>query len=568
MNSKALILLFTLIFLSTGILGTRLITQVEAQLAVDPYTPALWHFDLGTGSIAFDATANNNDGTISGATWTTGKFGSALYYHGGGQFFNGDSVTVPNSTSLDITSPFTVEAWIKATGTDNYLAIVDKYYSDHVSISKGFTLFLSNGRLRFTLYCNNTALDMQGTSDLRDNRWHHVAGIWDGSYAKVYVDKKLEGQAAWTTPPASTTSNLGIGKRLSGWGGYMPFLGTIDEVRISNIARDRVLVINVPADYPTIQGAVDAAFPNNIIHVWNGTYFENVRITTSNLKLIGQSSSNTSIDGMGIGNVILVTNADNVMIMEFTLINSGSAFPFSGIYLNYSSGIDIWHNDIWGNTDGITMDHSFESNIRGNEIHENVYGIWSVDSGSSYIVANNIMFNSVYNVDTSNCTNAFYYNNLVNPSTNQVDEWGPLKSVWDDGGVHRCPICGNPQHRGNFWSDYTGLDNGIGPPTPSGHKCANDKIGDTIIPHQPTTGSPPSDWYPLMNMYVAILGDVDLDGGVDIFDVVRMCGCYASSWSDTNWDPRCDLAPNYGKIDIFDIVTCTGKYGVTALLQP
>ena len=74
-----------------------------------------------TGTIAFDATPNNNDGTINGATWTTGKSGSALYFHGGGQFASGaDEVRVPHSANLDITGPFTIEAWIKAKGTRKY----------------------------------------------------------------------------------------------------------------------------------------------------------------------------------------------------------------------------------------------------------------------------------------------------------------------------------------------------------------------------------------------------------------------------------------------------------------
>jgi hypothetical protein len=43
---------------------------------------AHWKFDEGSGSTAYDSTNNNNDGTISGATWTTGKHGSALSFDG------------------------------------------------------------------------------------------------------------------------------------------------------------------------------------------------------------------------------------------------------------------------------------------------------------------------------------------------------------------------------------------------------------------------------------------------------------------------------------------------------
>jgi len=198
-----------------------------------------WRFNEGSGSTAYDATNNNNDGTITGPgwTWTSGISGSALYFNGGGQFFDGDGVTVPHSSSLDINGRFTVEAWIKATGSDNYLAIVDKYeYQD--PLSKGFTLYLNNGNLRLSIYsASHGEGTCIGTSDLRDNTWHHVAGTWDGDSMRVYVDCQMERKAAWTCPPASTTNNLGIGKRLSGHGGYMPFLGNIDEVRIYSSGR-------------------------------------------------------------------------------------------------------------------------------------------------------------------------------------------------------------------------------------------------------------------------------------------------------------------------------------------
>jgi len=205
-----------------------------AKISPGPPPVGYWHFNEGSSSTVYDATNNNNDGTITGPgwTWTSGISGSALYFSGGGQFFNGDGVTVPHSSSLDINGEFTVEAWIKATGSDNYLAIVDKYeYQD--PLSKGFTLYLTTGRLRFGIYsASHGSGNCSGTSDLRDNTWHHVAGTLEDGYIRVYVDCQMEGEAAWTCPPASTTNNLGIGKRLGGHGGYMPFLGNIDEVRI------------------------------------------------------------------------------------------------------------------------------------------------------------------------------------------------------------------------------------------------------------------------------------------------------------------------------------------------
>jgi hypothetical protein len=83
-----------------------------------------------------------------------------------------------------------------------------------------------------------------GTTDLRDDYWHYVAGIYDGNSTYIYVDGIPESNNPSAIAPASTTENLGIGKRMGGWGGYLPFLGTIDEVRISNVARTADQILN------------------------------------------------------------------------------------------------------------------------------------------------------------------------------------------------------------------------------------------------------------------------------------------------------------------------------------
>ena len=49
---------------------SRTTFNLTSAPAVDADTVALWHFDEGTGLTAHDASANANDGTIFGATWT------------------------------------------------------------------------------------------------------------------------------------------------------------------------------------------------------------------------------------------------------------------------------------------------------------------------------------------------------------------------------------------------------------------------------------------------------------------------------------------------------------------
>jgi hypothetical protein len=82
-----------------------------------------WHLDEGSGTIAYDSSGNGNDGAIYGATWTTGKNGSALEFDG-----VDDYVNCGNDPSLNIADEITVIAWIYPTGKgdSNYPRIVDK----------------------------------------------------------------------------------------------------------------------------------------------------------------------------------------------------------------------------------------------------------------------------------------------------------------------------------------------------------------------------------------------------------------------------------------------------------
>ncbi len=57
-----------------------------------------------------------------------------------------------------------------------------------------------------------------------------------------------------------------------------------------------------------------------------------------------------------------------------------------------------------------------------------------------------------------------------------------------------------------------------------------------------------------------IPGDVDRDGDVDIFDIVRIAGAYDSEEGDARYVANCDIDGD-GDVDIFDVVIAAGHYG-------
>ena len=132
-------------------------------------------------------------------------------------------------------------------------------------------------------------------------------------------------------------------------------------------------VRRVPAQYPTIQKAVDAAKPGDFVLVSPGVYKEQVTITTDDITIRGLDRNTTIVDGeftrpMGF----LVQDADNVVIenitARYTTLNNvywTGADGFRGSYLtSYNSG-----------------DYGIYSFASQNGVFEDSWASGSLDSG-------------------------------------------------------------------------------------------------------------------------------------------------------------------------------------------
>jgi len=144
-----------------------------------------------------------------------------------------------------------------------------------------------------------------------------------------------------------------------------------------------------PADFSSIQEAINSANKGDIIFVHNGTYYENV-IVTKAVSLIGENKDNTLVDGNSTGNVIEVV-ANNVKITAFTIQNSGpEPHHQTGISLDYSSFNNISYNIIKNNHDGVQLFNSNNNVFAGNIITNNDDdGIWFGGSYNNNVLTHN-----------------------------------------------------------------------------------------------------------------------------------------------------------------------------------
>ena len=95
-----------------------------------------------------------------------------------------DYITVPDSSSMDLTTAFTIGAWIRVSGfTSTHATIIAKGdYTWRLQRSfSGNTLLFGTGDW-------NTGPwdDLSGGVNVNDGQWHHVAAVFDGA-TKIFT---------------------------------------------------------------------------------------------------------------------------------------------------------------------------------------------------------------------------------------------------------------------------------------------------------------------------------------------------------------------------------------------
>lgn len=185
---------------------------------------------IGSGATVVDTSGDNNHGTISGATRTpVGKSRSGLIFDG-----VDDSVAVPDSASLDLTTGMTLSAWVKPdTISGKSQDVIFKERGSDGSYALGADGTGSQPRTGF-YRAGGWQMAVAPTA-LTAGQWAHVAGTWDGQSLKLYVNGTLVRTEAMTGPIVTSGDPLRIGGTAV-FGTNRFFDGAIDEVRVYNHA--------------------------------------------------------------------------------------------------------------------------------------------------------------------------------------------------------------------------------------------------------------------------------------------------------------------------------------------
>jgi hypothetical protein len=178
-----------------------------------------WNFSEGNGVTAYDGSGNNNTGTLTnGPQWTTGKVGSALEFDGAN-----DYVDIADNSTVDLSTSFTLTAWVNPDSTDGNRAIIRK--------DSAYVLYYSS-ELDFYNWSDGTRLSCSKTK-APAGQWSYITAVWDGSKKYIYVNG-VECVKESSVNFNINSADLSIGSQTDGAGQF--FDGFIDEVRIYNRA--------------------------------------------------------------------------------------------------------------------------------------------------------------------------------------------------------------------------------------------------------------------------------------------------------------------------------------------
>jgi glycerophosphoryl diester phosphodiesterase len=199
---------------------------------------AHWSFDENTGSNANDLAFNGNTLNTSNANWTGGISQSALHFNGTSSYVN-----ILPSPSLDIDlDAVSISAWIKLEELPSQMP--DDYGPIYDSDEDYYVLYLdkANQELRFKVKDGLGLVSRPGIpqSDLTLNQWIHVAGIYNGKEAMIYLNGELaDSHATSGIGVLGSNQNAEIGRNN---GNY--FKGSIDELKIYERPLSRQEVVN------------------------------------------------------------------------------------------------------------------------------------------------------------------------------------------------------------------------------------------------------------------------------------------------------------------------------------
>lgn len=284
--------------------------------SVDGNTVGLWRYSEGNGLIIADSSGHSYNGTATNLGWATGKFGWSGLFNGINSYVNLGSLSAYNLNKLSL------EAWVKFSQLNAEISIFRKEAGD---TSIAFDALSDYNKIVFRL--NGGSCTLIGNTTLTTGRWYHIAWVYDGNTASVFLNGQLDGTLTCGQTLRIGQTPLWMGgdpRSLNKW-----LKGNIQLARLSNTNRSSFSY---------------GAFSNVLVEPSVAAGYEVQPPIPGTPDLVIQSLQT-------------YPNADGGVTVVATVYNQGSADTRSGFYTDlyldhmptgvgdYTGSFQFWVND-------------------------------------------------------------------------------------------------------------------------------------------------------------------------------------------------------------------------------
>jgi parallel beta-helix repeat protein len=311
--------------------------------------------------------------------------------------------------------------------------------------------------------------------------------------------------------------------------GIAPLFYSSDNIISNNTISDAEIGIVNFNPWPSSNNTVVG---NRISNSSGGIYFN----YPYSVQIINNIISNNSRYPYGIH--FQMGGSDNKVIGNI-VENSENA-----IRLDYAGSNLVEENVVENCTYGVFVGYESSDNVVvGNNASGSNIGFMLWDKSNRNLVTDNLAINNDYGIALqSSNSNRIYHNKFID-NNQQVLNLDSQPNIWDDG----------YPSGGNYWSDYNGTDLCSGPYQ---NETGRDGIGD--LPY--VIDADNQDNYPLMPPYVPVLGDLNLDGWVNLLDAIEAASAFGSYPGHPNWNSQADL--NHDNVaNILDTIILANNFG-------
>jgi hypothetical protein len=191
---------------------------------VDPSLIAHWAFDDEPGDGALDSSGHGHTATCTNCPLVVpGLLGM-------GYRFDAVNDALVVEDSMEFRGDVTIALWARPDATTNQIAALSKVYSGgntwQLELMPSDRWSFSGGSVHY----------LEGGPVTTPQTWHHVAGTWDGTTKRLYVDGVMVTSVAATL--TYDTGDIVLGADINGGAFALFWDGVLDDVRVYDRALD------------------------------------------------------------------------------------------------------------------------------------------------------------------------------------------------------------------------------------------------------------------------------------------------------------------------------------------